>query len=272
MDKMTHDDLQSVLLCVGGHDPSGGAGIQADAEAARAAGIHACSVITCLTSQNTCGLSRLWPQRAEQVEDQCRRILSDSKVAAIKIGLLGSSRVVRVLCDLATENPRLPLVLDPVLTTDSGQQVADAALLNQIRNNLLERCTLVTPNLPEARTLSSFKEPDDCAQRLLQTGCPWVLITGTHAPGVEVVNRLYGRDGTRREWPWPRLEGKYHGSGCTLASAIAARMVLDMDPTSAIAEAQSYAWESLKRALRTGRCQLTPNRLFAIDGTETQSQ
>ena len=262
---MTPDDLQSVLLCLGGHDPSGGAGIQADTEAARAAGVHACSIVSCLTSQDTCGLARLWPQPAEQIEEQCRLMLADSRVGALKIGLLGNSRTVRILCDLAAEHPQLPLVLDPVLASGTAQQIADAALLNQMRNNLLGRCTLVTPNLPEARTLSSFKQPDDCAQRLLQTGCPWILITGTHAPGDKVINRLYGRNGTRREWSWPRLRGDYHGSGCTLASAIAARIVRGVDLESAVSQAQSYTWESLNQAIRTGRCQLTPNRLFTID-------
>lgn len=262
---MIPDDIHSVLLCVGGHDPSGGAGIQADAEAARAAGVHACSVITCLTTQDTCGIARLWPQRATQIDEQSRSVLADSDVGALKIGVLGSSRTVRVLCDLAMAHPQLPLVLDPVLSTSAGQQVADAALLNQMRNSLIGRCTLITPNLPEARTLSNFKEPDDCAHRLLQTGCAWVLITGTHAPGKEVINRLYGHDDSRREWAWPRLPGEYHGSGCTLASAIAARIVKGMDIRSAIAEAQSYTWESLNRALRTGRCQLTPNRIFNKD-------
>ena len=189
-------------------------------------------------------------------------VLADSDVGALKIGLLGSSRTVRVLCDLAAAHPQLPLILDPVLVTGTGQQVADAAMLNQMRNNLLGSCTLATPNLPEARTLSSFKEPDDCASRLLQTGCAWVLITGTHESGEEVINRLYGRDDSRREWAWPRLAGEYHGSGCTLASAIAARMVKGLDIESAVAEAQSYTWESLNRALHTGRCQLTPNRLY----------
>jgi len=264
---MAPDDLQSVLLCVGGHDPGGGAGIQADAEAARAVGVHACSVISCLTDQDTCGVIRLWPQPARMVADQCRRVLADSRVGALKIGLLGSSGVSRVLSDLAAEHPQLPRVLDPVLASGTGRQVADAALVNQLCNNLVGRCTLVTPNLPEARLLSGFRDPDVCARRLLQTGCPWVLITGTHAPDDEVINRLYGRDGNRREWAWPRLDGSYHGSGCTLASAIAARIVRGPDLVEAVAEAQSYTWESLNRALRTGRCQLTPNRLFAVDGS-----
>lgn len=261
------DNLQSVLLCIGGHDPSGGAGIQADAEAARAAGVHTCSVISCLTDQDTCGVLRLWPQRPQLIEDQCCRVLADSRVGALKIGLIGSARAVRVLCDLTTEHSRLPLILDPVLASGSGHWVADGALVNQLRNHLLGRCTLLTPNLPEARTLSNLKEPNDCARQLLQTGCLWVLITGTHAPGEEVINRLYGRDGSYREWAWPRFQGTYHGSGCTLASAVAARIVRGMGLEDAVAEAQAYTWEGLNCALRTGRCQLTPNRFFALDAS-----
>ncbi len=262
---MSSDESQPVLLCIGGQDPSGGAGVQADAEAARAAGVHACSVITCLTLQSTCGVFRVWPQGAEQVDAQCRLVIADSLVGAFKIGLVGSSRVVRVLCDLASEHEHLPVVLDPILTSGAGQSMADAALLNQMRKGLIGRCTLVTPNLPEARTLSNFKEPHDCANRLLETGCAWVLITGTHDSGDVVVNRLYGRDGSRNEWSWPRLPGEYHGSGCTLASAIAARIVQGMDLQDAVAEAQSFTWESLNQARRTGRCQLTPNRLYALE-------
>lgn len=259
------DQPLSVLLCVGGHDPCGGAGIQADAEAARATGVHALCVITCLTDQDSCGVRHLRPQPAEQVDAQCRLLLADSRVGAIKIGLLGSSRVVRALAQLADENPEIPLVLDPVLASGAGEPVADAALLNQLRKNLVGRCTLITPNLPEARTLSGAKAPEECAARLLDGGCRWVLITGTHAPEAEVVNRLYGHDGTREEWAWPRLPGEHHGSGCTLASATAARLVLGKDPVAAVSEAQSYTWETLARARRTGRCQLTPNRLYTLE-------
>jgi hydroxymethylpyrimidine/phosphomethylpyrimidine kinase len=261
---MTSIDSDPVLLCVGGHDPSGGAGVQADIEAARAAGVHACTVITCLTAQDTRGISRLWPQRAEQVEEQCRLLLADSRVGVVKIGLLGSSRMARVLCDLATEHSDLRLVLDPVLASSSGQSLADAAMLNQMRKHLIPRCTLITPNLPEAQTLSGFSAPDDCARRLLDTGCPWVLLTGTHTPEEEVINRLYGQDGTREEWAWKRLAGEFHGSGCTLASAVAARLVLDAELVAATAGAQEYTWASLEHARRTGRGQLTPNRLFAV--------
>jgi hydroxymethylpyrimidine/phosphomethylpyrimidine kinase len=262
---MQPDQRIPAVLCTAGHDPSGGAGIFADGEAIRAAGAQALGVITCLTAQDTCGLRRLWPQPPAQVDEQCRLLLEDAQVAAIKIGLLGSTAMVKVLTGLIQDHPDLPVVMDPILATGTGQSVADAALCNQMRQRLFPAVTLLTPNVSEARTLSGATEPDDCAERLLRLGCMWVLITGTHAPGEVVTNRLYGRNGARRTWDWPRLPGEYHGSGCTLASAIAGRLALRMDLPDAVAEAQAYTWETLARARRTGRCQLTPNRLFALD-------
>jgi hydroxymethylpyrimidine/phosphomethylpyrimidine kinase len=262
---MQPDQRIPAVLCAAGHDPSGGAGITADGEAVRAAGAHPLGVITCLTAQDTCGLRRLWPQPPAQVDEQCRLVLEDARVAAIKIGLLGSAAIVRVLAGIMRDYPDLPVVLDPVLASGSGQSVADAALCNQMRQRLFPAVTLLTPNVPEAQTLSGAVGPDDCAERLLRLGCLWVLITGTHAPGGAVTNRLYGRNGTGVSWDWPRLPGEYHGSGCTLASAIAARLALGQDVAAAVADAQDYTWRTLERARCTGRCQLNPNRLFALD-------
>ncbi len=173
--------------------------------------------------------------------------------------------MVRVLTAIMQDHPDLPVVLDPVLASGAGQTVADAALCNQMRQRLFPAVTLLTPNIPEAQTLSGAVGPDDCAERLLRLGCLWVLITGTHSPDEVVTNRLYGRNGTSAAWDWPRLTGEYHGSGCTLASAIAARLALGQGIPDAVAEAQAYTWQTLARARRTGRCQLTPNRLFALD-------
>mgnify|MGYP001765255958 CR=1 FL=1 len=258
-------ELSPILLCIGGHDPTGGAGIQADAEAARAAGIHAATVITCLTAQNTAGIRGLWPQSPEQIETQCRLILADSRVKAIKLGLIGSSHLARWLCQFADEHPDLPLILDPVLASGAGQSVVDAALFNQIRAHLLSRCLLATPNLPEAQALSGAQAPEDCARRILASGCRWVLITGTHAETAEVINHLYGQDGSYQAWRWPRLPHNYHGSGCTLASAIAARLALGQALKPAVAEAQEFTWHSLQAATRTGRYQWTPDRLFRLE-------
>ena len=260
------------VLCAAGHDPSGGAGIHADAQAILAAGAHPLTVITCLTSQDTCRVRRLWPQPYEQVAEQCQLLLDDSNVKAIKIGLIGSSRVVRALCDIIDNRPDLPVILDPILASGSGQTLADAALLNQIRTNLIPRCTLITPNLPEARALSAAEEPQDCSVKLLKRGCTSVLITGTHADAPEVTNWFYRQDGRSEAWTWPRLPGDYHGSGCTLSSAIAARMALGTPLVDAIVAAQEYTWNTLKQAYRSGQCQVTPNRLYMLDAGQQGNQ
>lgn len=257
-----------MVLCVGGHDPSGGAGILADAEAIQAARAFPLTVISALTEQDSCGLSHIHPQPARQVASQCRRIIADSPPAAIKIGLLGSVGIAGVLTDLIDQTPGIPVVLDPVLATGAGQSVVDATLLNHVREQLIQRCTLITPNLPEARTLTDAEAPDACAARLRASGARWVLVTGTHDETDAVTNRLHGPDGYRRDWDWPRLPGQYHGSGCTLASAIAARLAWGMGMEDAVASAQAYTWKSLKLAFRTGRCQMTPNRLHDLPPPE----
>ncbi|MBV5308001.1 hydroxymethylpyrimidine/phosphomethylpyrimidine kinase [Chromatium okenii] len=249
-----------LVLCLGGHDPSGGAGILADAEAVAAAGAFAVTVITALTEQNTCGLRQLHPQPPAQIAAHCRTLMADQAPAVLKIGLIGSALIAETIGELCAAHPTLPVILDPVLATGAGQTVADAALLQQLRERLIPRCLLITPNLPEAQTITGAQLPDECAAQLLALGTRWVLITGTHDDTAQVTNRLYGADGTRQHWDWPRLPGEYHGSGCTLTSAIAGRLAMGMPLLDAVAQAQQFTWHSLRRAFRTGRCQLTPNR------------
>ncbi len=234
----------------------------ADAEAVRAAGAFALTVVTTLTDQDTRGLRAIYPQPADQVEAQCRALMDDGRPRAIKIGLVGNSRILRALGALIDENPQLPVVVDPVLASGAGQSLVDAALLNQLRTHLVRRATLITPNLPEAQTLADSQDPERCARRLLEIGARWVLITGTHDDTQQVKNRLYGANGRAKTWTWPRLPGEYHGSGCTLASAIAARLAVGQGMEQAVADAQDFTWNSLKRSLRTGLGQLTPNRLW----------
>ncbi len=250
-----------IILCIGGHDPSGGAGILADAEAIRAAGGFAVTVITALTDQDTCGLRQLYPQPPAQIAAQCRALIADSAPSVIKIGLLGSAAAAAVVSELHDAHPHLPLILDPVLATGCGQAVADADLLHELRERLIPRCTLITPNVPEAVALTThIPSPTELSARVLALGSRWALITGTHAATAQVTNRLYGADGTEQAWEWPRLPNDYHGSGCTLTSAVAVRLALGMPLVDAVAAAQQFTWESLQAAFRSGRCQLTPNR------------
>ncbi|WP_143742023.1 bifunctional hydroxymethylpyrimidine kinase/phosphomethylpyrimidine kinase [Thiorhodovibrio frisius] len=250
-----------VLLAIGGHDPGGGAGLQADIETAAALGLHCCTAITAITVQTSCRLTQIIAQPAEQVRDQCLAVFEDCHVAAIKIGLIGHSHLVQTIAAMLKAHPELPVVFDPVLASGTGERIADAALLNQLRRHLLQRCTLITPNLPEARLLADASERDQAARRLLELGAKAVLVTGTHDSSHQVINTFYPADGAHSQWEWPRLEGSFHGSGCTLASAIAARLALGQEIKAAVAEAQHYVMETLRQARALARCQFIPRRL-----------
>jgi len=251
-----------LVLAVGGHDPSGGAGIQADIEAISACGCRALTVVTTLTAQNTCGVGRLLPQPAAQVAEHCRLILRESRVAAVKIGLLGDATVARTLAGVLAEIPDVPAVLDPVLASGGGTPMAGEAVRQAITGILAPYVTLMTPNSLEARQLTGEDGGADCALALVRGGCASVLITGAHEAGDEVVNRLYGLAGLLHEQAWPRLDGEFHGSGCTLAAAAAAELAKGAAVVEAVNRAQAFTWNALKYAVRTGHCQLTPNRLW----------
>jgi len=260
-----------IVLSISGHDPGGGAGIQADIEAIAANGCHACTVITCLTEQDTCDVRALLPQPTSQILAQAGTLLADSRVSAIKIGLLGEATIAEAVAALLERHPDIPVVLDPVLASGAGSQLATDELVGVLRRQLLPRASLVTPNSPEARTLvPEAAHLDRCARRLLDLGCGAVLITGTHESAPGVINRLYQGAVPPRQWVWRRLPGSYHGSGCTLASAIAARLALGEDLVEATTKAQRYTWQTLARGLRTGRCQALPDRLFALHRGERE--
>jgi hydroxymethylpyrimidine/phosphomethylpyrimidine kinase len=254
-----------LVLAIGGHDPGGGAGIQADIESITANACHAATAISCLTVQDTCDVSRLIPVEPKQLVAQARAVLDDCRVNVIKIGLLGEPSLAQTLIALLEEYPDIPVILDPVLTAGGGSELANNQLLEIIRLRLLPLCTLITPNSLEARRLCGADLPlDDCARTLLSHGTKSVLITGTHEDSVEVSNRLYDHSGLLDRSSWERLAGSYHGSGCTLASAIAARLAQGDSLLDAVRRGQRYSWEALKHGYRTGRCQAIPNRLYPL--------
>ena len=251
-----------VVMTFSGLDPSGGAGIQADIEALASVGCHAAPVATAITVQDTRDVSRVESIAPELVSAQARAVLADLPVAAFKIGLLGSAAVADTVRALLADHPDLPVVLDPITAAGGGAELAGEALLRAMRE-LLPRITVATPNSLEARHLApDGSELDACAAWLLARGCDWVLVTGTHEADDQVTNRLYGDAGLVDTLTWPRLDHDYHGSGCTLAAAIAGLLAHGQDPRSAVASAQAYAWESLSHGHRPGRGQHLPDRFF----------
>ena len=250
-----------VVLCCSGHDPTGGAGLQADIETLRALGCHPATVITALTAQDTRNVLRVYPQDPERCLTQARLVMPDLPIAVIKIGLLGSAAKAEAVARLAGEAGAVPVVLDPVLAAGGGQALATALLQQVIVRQLMPRVTVVTPNTPEARSLTGQTELDACAAALLAAGCPNVLLTGTHEEDTpEVINRWYDAAG-RTDSAWPRLPGSYHGSGCTLAAAVAGGLAQGLPMAKAIAEAQRYTWIALREAYAAGRGQWLPRRL-----------
>jgi hydroxymethylpyrimidine/phosphomethylpyrimidine kinase len=190
---------------------------------------------------------------ARLIAEQAQCLLDELRVAAFKIGVVASAANAAAIAAILAEHPRVPVVLDPVLTSGRGDPLADAAVLAALREHLLPRATVLTPNTLEARALGGIAA---CLAR----GCKYVLLTGTHADTPEVVNTLHGAAGAVREDRWPRLHGSYHGSGCTLASAIAARLAHGDAVPEAVRAAQDYTWRALERGFRPGSGQHLPWR------------
>ncbi len=252
----------AVTLAIGGHDPCGGAGIQADSESIVALGGYASSAITCLTIQDTCNVQRLIPIEPKAVIAQAEAVLADLPVRAIKIGLIGDAAIAYELAQLLKKHLTIPVVLDPVLAAGGGRSLASSTLQQTLLQELLPLTTLLTPNSDEARTLTGKTNLADCAEALMHHGCQHLLITGTHEGSRDVINTLYDQKGAVDHWQWPRLPGEYHGSGCTLAAAIAALLAQGQSLTDAVCNAQDFAWQSLAQAYRLGRGQALPNRLY----------
>jgi hydroxymethylpyrimidine/phosphomethylpyrimidine kinase len=259
------DSRLPIVLSFAASDPTGGAGLQADCLTLASLGCHPASVVTALTAQDTRGVEALTAVDAAWVERQARCVLADMPVAAFKIGVVGSAANAAAIAALLAERPQVPVVLDPVLASGRGDELAGGETVAALRETLLARATVLTPNSHEARALAAAEggeapSLDECARRLLALGCRHVLITGTHEPGAQVVNTLHGASGVLRSDRWPRLPGSYHGSGCTLASAIAALLARGMGLEQAVREAQDYTWRTLEAAFRAGRGQALPDR------------
>jgi hydroxymethylpyrimidine/phosphomethylpyrimidine kinase len=267
MDPSTPSALPPIVLAFAATDPSGGAGLQADVMTLASMGCHPLSVVTAITIQDTMGVEEVMALDAEWVADQARCVLEDMPVAAFKIGLLGSSENISAIAEVVSDYPEIPLVLDPVLASGRGDELVTEEMISALRELLIPQTTILTPNSIEARRLTQEDGEDEldlaeCARRLLAMGCEYVLITGTHENTPLVVNTLYGQDGVVRTDSWERLPGSYHGSGCTLASAIAATIANGLSISDAVKDAQEYTWQTLKAAFRPGMGQHIPDRLF----------
>lgn len=250
-----------------GLDPTGGAGLQADIEAIISMGCHALPVITAITTQDTRDVRSVTGVDPLDVIGQARAVLDDIPVSAFKIGLLSRVDMVQAIHSILTDYRDVPLIVDPVCVSGGGRPLMDEELLDAMVSLLFPRALIVTPNTLEGRLLAPEADsPAAMAQQILTYGCGYVLLTGTHENTEQVVNRLYADMRLIESRTFERLQGSYHGSGCTLASAIAARIAHGLEPVAAISQAQKYTFQCLKNARLLGKGQYLPDRLYWARG------
>lgn len=260
---MTTDTTIPVVMTFAGNDPTGGAGIHADIETLASMGCHAAPIVTAITVQDTQHVKEYHAVDATLVIAQARAVLEDMPVSAFKIGMVGSVLNAEAIHTILRDYPDVPIILDPIVSSGGGDALSSEAIRDAIVNLLFPLTTVLTPNSLEARTFAPLADTlEACGQELLDYGCEFVLITGTHENAPEVHNQLYGNRRRLETYTWKRLPHQYHGSGCTLASAIAGLLSQGREPFTAIYEAQEYTWESLNDGYRLGMGQFIPNRLF----------
>ena len=257
-----------IVLVFAGNDPSGGAGLCADIQALASMNCHTAPIVTCITQQDTCHLRASLPLSGEQVAAQAEIVLADMPIAACKIGLLGTVEIVEAIQQVLLKYPDIPVILDPVLAAGGGgESLIKGNVADAIVNKLLPLTKIVTPNSVEARTLAKKTHSlDAAAAQLIDYGCEYVCITGTHEDTDFVINSLYTSNNKEepiiKSWSWQRLPHTYHGSGCTYAASLAGLLAQGKDMLTAVYDAQLYTWTSLQRGYQAGHGQALPNRLI----------
>ncbi|MBT2405808.1 MULTISPECIES: bifunctional hydroxymethylpyrimidine kinase/phosphomethylpyrimidine kinase [unclassified Streptomyces] len=247
-----------LCLTVAGSDSGGGAGIQADLKTMLALGVHGMSVVTAVTAQNSLGVSGIWELPADAVRGQYRAVADDMGVQAVKTGMLASAALVETVAELLAGTPA-PAVVDPVGVSKHGDALLAASALEAVRKELLPRATVATPNLDEVAQLTGVvvETEDDmrrAADAVLGHGPRWALIKGGHlaAHGNEAVDLL--TDGADAHWlRAPRHDNRHtHGTGCTLASAIAAGLAKGLSVPAAVTEAKEYVTGAIAAGFALG--------------------
>jgi len=231
------------VLAIAGSDSGGGAGIQADLKSMLAHGVHGMTVICAVTAQNSVGVQGYWELPPEAVRAQLDSVLSDIGVQAVKTGMLASPALVATVADALAE-VAAPIVIDPVAVSKHGDSLLSAGTLESMREQLLPLATVVTPNLLEAELLTGLSIGDEtqmlaAARTVITMGPQWALMKGGHLPGKPVDLLVSGQEVIR--FPGERIDSVHtHGTGCTLASAIASRLAFGDDVPTAVKAAKDY--------------------------------
>jgi hydroxymethylpyrimidine/phosphomethylpyrimidine kinase len=245
------------VLTIAGSDSGGGAGIQADLKTMLAHGVHGMTVLTAVTAQNSVGVQGIWPLPPDAIRAQFHSVVDDIGVDAIKIGMLGNADTVGCVADLVADvDPPVPLIVDPVCVSKHGDRLIDHEALGALRTRLFRYATVITPNLDEAAALTGRPAQSPAAELadlLLADGPKWVLIKGGHRQG-DAIDYLKSQDGRDFSYRAARVDNRHtHGTGCTLASALASHLARGADVPEAMALAKTYVTGAIAAGFALGR-------------------
>ena len=233
---MVRLEADSVLL-FSGLDPSGAAGVSADIETINQFGVTPLPIITTLTAQNTQRVLSLEPTKSSLLELQFKLIDEDISFNTVKIGLLGSPYQVKVISKLLREKRGVNIVIDPIISSSTEHILSSNEMIDAMKKELIPLCLILTPNLAELNALAPGLNEESAISSL---NCPWVLLTTSDSSEIQVEHRLYHDSNLIRKFTYKKLAGQYHGSGCTLSSAIAALVALDVGVEDACEKALDY--------------------------------
>ena len=253
---MVRLEADSVLL-FSGLDPSGAAGVSADIETINQFGVTPLPIITTLTAQNTQRVLSLESTKSSLLELQFKLIDEDISFNTVKIGLLGSPYQVKVISKLLRDRRGVNIILDPIISSSTEHVLSSNEMIDAIKKELIPLCLILTPNLAELNALAPGLTEESAISSL---NCPWVLLTTSDSSEIQVEHRLYHDSNLIRKFTYKKLAGQYHGSGCTLSSAIAALVALDVPVEDACEKALDYTYQSLLSAKKVGKMQYHPNR------------
>jgi hydroxymethylpyrimidine/phosphomethylpyrimidine kinase len=266
--------VKPCVLVFAGSDPSGGAGISADIEAIAAQSAHALPIITAITVQDNDRVFSVHPVAIELILEQAQTLANKIPISAIKIGIIGSrvnaATIALWIANFQKQHPNLPIILDPVLASGHGDALSVDSSANAVEllAPLIRLATIITPNLSEAELLCpNATSPLQQAQQLMAYGAKSVLIKGGHSLNANITNHWFHGD-QHSSWEWPRFSGAFHGSGCTLASAIAGQIACGKSMRQAVEMAQIYCQRSLEHAYSISSGQLIPERYLIFQVTQ----
>jgi len=250
-----------VIMCFSGLDSTGGAGIQADIETCLSLGAHCCPIVTAITIQDTINSYEAEAVRSSSIISQARAVLQDIPVKAFKVGLVIDKDTILALHTIFSDYPKVPVIIDPVLRAGGGHELVNEELFPHMRNFLMPHAFLALPNTFEATVLTEGADSLEArGMELLSMGCSYALITGTDAATAEIEHHLFGNHQLIETFQCEPLPHQYHGSGCTLASAVACYIAHGSDIVTACRQGQAFTRKTLKTAQRLGMGQLIPNR------------